>query len=560
MQQRQHPFGVNRKLASTDDCLDQASLAGRCLQPRRLTSRFTRRCAGQHPARGDRFAGVLFDQVGVDRRRGVQAGRRRADHLRFEVGDVAGDPHPGDRRVTGGTGRHGAAHDLAAHLHIGRLQPERGEHARPRGEAWLHHHGLAGDHLTGAQPHPGKPVAGHLQGGDLPLHHRDAAGIQLLAHVPTRLRRRVQQHRHVVAQLPEQQRLVHHARAAGQDGDHLVAHLPAVAVRAVQHIASPPLRHPGHVRQLIGQPRGDQQTPGQHAPGQHAPGDHAPGHHVPGQHGLPVGQHHPEAGAVPPVIVQLLGRRDRAGHHLPAVPGQLGAARGEQVARRGSLAAQVVVDLRGGGVARIPGIHHQHRAAAPGQGHSRAEPRRAPADDHHVVHVLVHERFSSGCACGRGWRPARHHSASVAAEMANLLAGSAKSRAHHESGAARKAGRSENVPGRAGCSETGIDVDLRPGACPGRAGAAQDVADLVEPDGGGHERARVHRSGGVVLDHAVERGGGAEDPDRGDVLEHHACGCRSGWAPRTGPRTRSAYPARSGPGPGRAARCRWSSR
>ena len=45
---------------------------------------------------------------------------------------------------------------------------------------------------------------------------------------------------------------------------------------------------------------------------------------------------------------------------------------------------------------------------------------------------------------------------------------------------------------------------------------------------------RVDRAVGVRLDGAGQPGGGAEDADRGDVLEHQRRGCRSGWACRTG--------------------------
>ena len=50
--------------------------------------------------------------------------------------------------------------------------------------------------------------------------------------------------------------------AGGQHADRLVAHLPAVAVRAVQHVAAPPLGQPGHVGQLVDQPGRHQQPAG----------------------------------------------------------------------------------------------------------------------------------------------------------------------------------------------------------------------------------------------------------------------------------------------------------
>ena len=55
----------------------------------------------------------------------------------------------------------------------------------------------------------------------------------------------------VVGELAEEQSLVAGHRGGAQDGDPLVADLPAVAVGAVQHVPAPPLGEPGHVGQLV---------------------------------------------------------------------------------------------------------------------------------------------------------------------------------------------------------------------------------------------------------------------------------------------------------------------
>ena len=55
----------------------------------------------------------------------------------------------------------------------------------------------------------------------------------------------------VVRPLPKQLRVVDGARAGPEDADRLVAHLPAVAVRAVQEIAAPALAGAGDVGQLV---------------------------------------------------------------------------------------------------------------------------------------------------------------------------------------------------------------------------------------------------------------------------------------------------------------------
>ena len=64
----------------------------------------------------------------------------------------------------------------------------------------------------------------------------------------------------VVGQLAEQQRVVDRGRADGQDADRLVAHLPAVAVRAVHHAVPPVLGEPGNLGQHVAQAGGDQQA------------------------------------------------------------------------------------------------------------------------------------------------------------------------------------------------------------------------------------------------------------------------------------------------------------
>lgn len=74
-----------------------------------------------------------------------------------------------------------------------------------------------------------------------------------------RFRRGVQKEGHVLAPLAPQQCLVDGEGAGRQDADGLVAYLPAVAVRAVQHLPSPPLGHAGNVGQLIDQAGGHQQ-------------------------------------------------------------------------------------------------------------------------------------------------------------------------------------------------------------------------------------------------------------------------------------------------------------
>jgi hypothetical protein len=102
----------------------------------------------------------------------------------------------------------------------------------------------------------------HDDGGDLPLHDLDAPRGQAGPLLVGEVARGVPEHGHPVAELPEQLRLVHGQRAGGEHADALVAHLPAVAVRAVQDVAAPALRQALDGGQLVDEPGGDEQPPG----------------------------------------------------------------------------------------------------------------------------------------------------------------------------------------------------------------------------------------------------------------------------------------------------------
>ena len=164
----------------------------------------------------------------------------------------------------------------------------------------------------------------------------------------------------VVAQLPEQQRLVHRHRAARQHADRLVAHLPAVAVRAVQHVAAPPLPQPGHVRQLVDQPGGHQQPARPHRPA--------------------VGQRHREPVVGRRDAVDLAGRR--SGRRSRAPP--RGPSRAARPAAMPSRPSRPCTPGRRR-VARRARVDHQHRPPGPGQHQRPAQPGGAAADHHHVV-------------------------------------------------------------------------------------------------------------------------------------------------------------------------------
>jgi len=128
-------------------------------------------------------------------------------------------------------------------------------------------------HVPGSNEHRGSSddlTVRHLDAGD-PIvldgqpRHRvvddpDTAGLQAVA-----LRRGeivgVREEDHVVGPLPNQVGVIHRAGQRAQHPERLVAHLPPVAVGAMQQIAPPPLSNSGDVRQLVADARGHQHPP-----------------------------------------------------------------------------------------------------------------------------------------------------------------------------------------------------------------------------------------------------------------------------------------------------------
>ena len=85
---------------------------------------------------------------------------------------------------------------------------------------------------------------------DRSLDHRDASGVEccaLLAGEGVR----VGEEDDVVRPLPQELRVVDGTGIGSEDADRLVAHLPAMAVRAVEEVAAPALSGAGNVGKLI---------------------------------------------------------------------------------------------------------------------------------------------------------------------------------------------------------------------------------------------------------------------------------------------------------------------
>ena len=132
---------------------------------------------------------------------------------------------------------------------------------------------------------------------------------------------------------------MHRHRRGREDADRAVAHLPAVAVRAVQHVAAPPLAQPGDRRQLVDEAGRDEQAAGPRRPAV-GEGDREP-------LAARGGAHH-------------LTADDRA-----AVAPQLRPPALEQLGRGDALPPQQRVHAGRRGVAGFTGVHHDDRAARP---------------------------------------------------------------------------------------------------------------------------------------------------------------------------------------------------
>ena len=195
--------------------------------------------------------------------------RRTPTTCARHVGDVARHPHARARRWrrSGRPGRRCRRRTVASPA-----RPPRGPSASSTPARAMNRGATTTRRAATTSPEASRtPVSRSsvdLQPGDLAVDHGDARARRAARPPPSASAGPVcRKKRHVVAQLPEQQRLVHGQRPGGEDADRLVADLPAVAVRAVQHVAAPALGQPGHVGQLVDQPGGDQQPAGPHRAG-----------------------------------------------------------------------------------------------------------------------------------------------------------------------------------------------------------------------------------------------------------------------------------------------------
>src|SRR5215212_6509 len=152
---------------------------------------------------------------------------------------------------------------------------------------------------------------------------------------------------------------MHGHGARCQDTDRPIPDLPPVAVRAMQHVAPPALPDPRNVRQVVDEPRGDQQPPG---------ADPAA-----------VLEHHGEA------AVDRLGRGDASIEHLRSVATDLHPPGLEQRGRGHAVPGEEPVDPGGWRVARLARVDDQHRAPGSTKDQRAAEAGDATTDHHDIV-------------------------------------------------------------------------------------------------------------------------------------------------------------------------------
>ena len=119
----------------------------------------------------------------------------------------------------------------------------------------------AGHDLAVGELDAGEAVVLDDESGDFAVNDADAAGVELGGFGRGRFLG-VGEVDDVVGPLADQLRVEDRAGVGADDPEGLVADLPAVAVRAVEEVASPALADTGYVGDVVGDTRGDEEPPG----------------------------------------------------------------------------------------------------------------------------------------------------------------------------------------------------------------------------------------------------------------------------------------------------------
>jgi hypothetical protein len=218
-------------------------------------------------------------------------------------------------------------------------QPEPEE----RLHAWMEprpdEHGVGVDPRAAVQLDPVQPAVGvgedtRRRGGDA---HVDASGGEGVEVGFVDLDPVGDQYGQAVGQLAQQRDDVQAHRMGDKLDQPLVAHLVAVAERAMDHRPTPMRGQPLNVGQLVDQTGRDDDPAGHDA--------------------VSGGELHDEAPVVPP------HPQGSAGQHLAPVASYFRSARGEQLRRVGAITAEETVHVRSRRVTRLTGVDHDHRPA-----------------------------------------------------------------------------------------------------------------------------------------------------------------------------------------------------
>ena len=240
-------------------------------------------------------------------------------------------------------------------------QPQRLEELGAGTEAGADHDRVGGEDRAPLQLDPGQATVGTGdEARDPGLHDVHAGTPQAVELVGVDAGGVVDHHGQPVGELAEERRGVQ-AHGVGDDLDHPgVAHLVAVAERAVHHVAAPVLPHALDVGQLVDESAGD--------------------HHPPGHHRGPAGQGGPERAP--------LGAFDGdhpSGEHLRPVAAHLLPTSRHQLGGGHALVPEVAVHVGGRGVPRVAGVDDDDGSALAGDLQGGGEAGGGAADHEHVA-------------------------------------------------------------------------------------------------------------------------------------------------------------------------------
>jgi transcriptional regulator with XRE-family HTH domain len=303
---------------------------------------------------------VLVDEISVDGNGRGGPLASSGDDLGARIGHVAGHP---DARDAGGTV--GAGHHPAPVIEIA---AQTGQQIVVRDEPGRHEHRGAGDDSPVLPPYAGEMVVLDHDPADCTLDDADGTSHQLgalfLRQGPGR-----GEEDDVVRPLANDLGVPDGFRAVPQDSELLVSYLPAVAVRAVQHIPRPPRPEPGDVGQLVAQPGRHKQPPGRY----------------------PLSAGHQN---VKRVLVAPGHFADDATGDSAAVTLHLLPPSGQQVGGRQPVPGQEPLHVGCRRVARAARVDHEYPPPGPGQHQGRGQTGGSPTDDHYV-------KLAHGGNCGR---------------------------------------------------------------------------------------------------------------------------------------------------------------